>query len=146
MWDNLRPPLAFGMLNPSTADHERNDATIERCERRARTLGFGSLVVWNLFALRSTNPRVLKKEADPVGSENDFFIQAILIEVKEQKGKVIVGWGSHGEFLERPQTVQGIAECLRIEFMCLGVTRSGQPKHPLYVSYDEVPRRWRRYC
>src|SRR3954454_21911255 len=73
IWDEARPPLAFGMLNPSTADHERNDATIERCERRARALGFGSLIVWNLFAFRSTKPSTLKAQDDPIGPKNDLF-------------------------------------------------------------------------
>jgi hypothetical protein len=134
------------MLNPSTADHERNDATIERCERRARSLGFGAIVVWNLFAFRSTTPQVLRKQADPVGPENDSFIHSVLAEVKARNGKVIAGWGSHGELLDRPKKIHAIAETLDVQFLCLGVTRTGQPKHPLYISYEETPKVWRYYC
>ena len=59
--------LACIMLNPSTATEERNDPTIERCERRARALGFGGLSVVNLFAFRATYPADLRRAADPVG-------------------------------------------------------------------------------
>ena len=53
VWDDSLPPYVSGMLNPSTADEVRNDPTIERNERRARRLGYGSLIVWNLGAGRA---------------------------------------------------------------------------------------------
>jgi len=142
IWDETRPPLAFGMLNPSTADHERNDATIERCERRARALGFGRLVVWNLFAFRATNPKFLKTQTDPVGPDNDDFICEALVETKRQRGKVVIGWGSHGALLDRSYQILETAQALRVELFCLGTTRVGQPKHPLYVSYQQELTPW----
>jgi hypothetical protein len=142
IWDVDLPPLAFGMLNPSTADHERNDPTIERCERRARTLGFGSLVVWNLFAYRATKPEILRKQSDPIGPENNFFIQEILIENKNREGKVVVGWGAHGQFLQRHVEVMEIGRGMNIPFYCLGVTNGGQPRHPLYISYERQLTFW----
>src|SRR5947209_11128502 len=126
VWDNARPPLAFGMLNPSTADHERNDATIERCERRARALGFGSLIVWNLFAFRSTTPAALKVQLDPIGPKNDMFVREALAECKRSNGTVIAGWGTHGVLRERCYQVARIAKELDINLLCLGVTSSGQ--------------------
>ena len=44
------PRVVFVMLNPSTATETQNDPTVERCERRARALGFGSFDVTNIFA------------------------------------------------------------------------------------------------
>jgi len=142
IWDDSLPPLAFGMLNPSTADHERNDPTIERCERRARSLGYGSLVVWNLFAFRATNPKILRNQFDPIGPENDYFIHSALDETKMRKGTVIVGWGSHGHILGRHVQVLEIARDVGIDLFCLGTTNSGQPKHPLYISYQSKPTSW----
>lgn len=142
IWDESLPPLAFGMLNPSTADHQRNDATIERCERRARSLGYGSLIVWNLFAFRATNPSVLKEQPDPIGPENDDHIRDVLLEIKARDGSVIVAWGVHGLFLDRPKTIQEIANNVQISFLCLGITSTGQPRHPLYVSYSSKPMTW----
>jgi hypothetical protein len=141
-WDEKLPPLAFGMLNPSTADEIRNDATIERCERRARALGFGSLTVWNLFAYRTVSPKTLKAHHSPVGPENDEFIRDVLAETKRRGGTVIAGWGSHGIFQERFRFPIELACLLEIELYCLGVTNSGQPRHPLYVSYQSIAKKW----
>lgn len=62
-------PAVFVMLNPSTADEIENDPTVERCERRARAMGFGGLRVANIFSLRSTDPTALYTSDDPVGPE-----------------------------------------------------------------------------
>lgn len=136
LWNDSLPPLSFGMLNPSTADHERNDATIERCERRAKSLGFGSLIVWNLFGLRATNPKMLKYEADPIGPDNDGYISEALHETKSKGGKVVVGWGRHGGYLDRYASVLDVARATSVSLYCLGTTHSGQPKHPLYIPYE----------
>lgn len=142
IWDRSLPPLAFGMLNPSTADETANDPTVERCERRARALGFGSLVVWNLFAYRATNPALLKQQFDPVGPENDNFIESILIENKHRDGRVVAGWGVHGQYSERQVEVIRIVRRVEIPLYCLGRTNGGQPRHPLYVSYRQDLTLW----
>lgn len=142
VWDDSLPPLGFGMLNPSTADHERNDPTIERCARRAKALGFGALIVWNLFGFRATNPKVLKTEADPIGPDNDGFIVESLHEIKFKGGTVVVGWGTHGSLLERDSRIKEIAESIDVSLYCLGTTTSGQPKHPLYVPYEKNLGHW----
>lgn len=64
----------FLMLNPSTADAVQNDPTVERCERRARQLGFDGLIVTNLFAFRATDPRTLKAAPDPIGFPRDYIL------------------------------------------------------------------------
>ena len=130
------------MLNPSTADENYNDATIERCERRAKSLGFGSLIVWNLFAYRTVSPKVLRAHHSPVGPNNDEIIREILLEIKSRCGTVIVGWGAHGVFLERHKEALSLARDVGIRLFCLGITNSGQPKHPLYISYESKAVEW----
>jgi len=142
IWNDSLPPLAFGMLNPSTADHERNDPTIERCQRRAEASGFGRLIVWNLFAFRASNPSALRKQVDPIGPNNDDFIREALIETKDRGGRVIVGWGTNGSILNRHSAILDIAQSLSVELYCLGVTAGGYPKHPLYISYQSRPKCW----
>ena len=56
--------VTFLMLNPSTADEERNDPTIRRCINFANAWGFGWLDVTNLSSLRATNPKEML-EAGP---------------------------------------------------------------------------------
>ena len=135
-WDSRLPPLVFGMLNPSTADGEHNDATVERCQRRAIALGYGSLIVWNLFAFRSTDPRALVRQNDPVGPENDAFILRIFSETSRLGGTVVVGWGAFGALMGRDYAVHRFATQSEIRLMCLGRTKQGAPRHPLYVSYQ----------
>ena len=50
VWNPDAPRALFVMLNPSTATEVQNDPTVERCERRARALGFGGFRVTHLFA------------------------------------------------------------------------------------------------
>ena len=63
VWDGAGEKALFVMLNPSTATEAQNDPTVERCERRARVLGFGAFRVVNIFAYRATDPRVMRAQA-----------------------------------------------------------------------------------
>ncbi len=63
--------MLFVMLNPSKATEVQNDPTVERCERRARALGFGAFQVTNIFAWRDTDPFKMRKATDPIGPDND---------------------------------------------------------------------------
>ena len=70
------------MLNPSMADANRDDPTITRCKGFAERWGYGSLVVGNLFALRSPHPKELFQHSDPVGPDNDYHLQRLAEECK----------------------------------------------------------------
>merc|ERR1711969_489282 len=71
VWNPAGDKALFVMLNPSTATEVQNDPTVERCERRARTLGFGAFRVTNIFAYRATDPKVMRAQDAPTGPEND---------------------------------------------------------------------------
>ena len=144
VWDDRLPPFSAGLLNPSTADEERNDPTVDRVERRAFRLGFGSLILWNAFAFRATDPDVMMAAADPVGPGNDEAIEAILVEVRERRGTVLVGWGVGGYHNDRDLAVLAIADRVGVPLFCLGTTAAGQPRHPLYIRNDEPLRPWPR--
>ena len=57
VWEAEGRKVNFVMLNPSTATEVQNDPTVERCEQRARALGFGAFCVTNIFAWRDTDPK-----------------------------------------------------------------------------------------
>jgi hypothetical protein len=120
------------MLNPSTADEFKNDPTVERCEQRARSMGYGGLVVLNIFALRSTDPRGLYTTPDPIGPLNDRVI-ALFTEGRES---AIVGWGCHGKFKDRGNHVLKLLRSSGVKPMALKINRDGSPGHPLYVGYS----------
>ena len=132
------PRVLFVMLNPSTATEAQNDPTVERCERRARALGFGSFAVANIFAYRATDPKVMRAVVDPGGPEND----AVIGQSAAQADRVICAWGTHGLHLGRGAAVEGLLRQAGLPLYHLGLSKGGFPKHPLYIGYDTQPVLW----
>lgn len=132
------PNALFVMLNPSTATEVQNDPTVERCERRARALGFGAFRVTNIFAFRATDPKVMRAEPDPVGPEND----AAILESAIWADTIVCAWGNHGLHLDRGARVTRLLRETNAPLFHLGLTGQGQPRHPLYVGYDQAPQPW----
>ena len=132
------PRVLFVMLNPSTATEVQNDPTVERCERRARALGSGGFAVANIFAFRATDPRVMRAETDPIGPANDATIRDLALTCD----RIICAWGGHGLHLNRGAQVHGLLKGTGQDLYHLGLTRDGQPRHPLYIAYQEQPRLW----
>lgn len=120
------------LLNPSTADATKNDPTIERCSRRFKKLGYDGIYVVNIFAFRATDPKVMKNQDDPFGPKNE---EAIL-ECAKASDLVVCGWGTHGDWRNRSSHISELLRRNGILAKCLGKTKSGQPKHPLYISYE----------
>jgi hypothetical protein len=134
----------FVMLNPSTADASLDDPTIRRCIRFAKDFGSHGLIVVNLFAWRATEPDDLFDVDDPVGVMNhSYIVHACELAAQHEDdgkggmhvpGKVICAWGAHpAATQEQKATVMGwIEEGYGAPF-CLGRTKDGEPKHPLYL-------------
>ncbi len=142
VWDERRPRALFIMLNPSTATEVQNDPTVERCERRARALGFGAFRVTNIFAYRATDPKVMRAQGDPVGPENDNAILQSLNWAAGPQDRIICAWGAHGAHLARGAAVIALLRGSGRDLHHLGLTRAGDPKHPLYIGYDRQPEPW----
>lgn len=126
-WDRTNPSYAvFVGLNPSTADEVDDDPTIRRCVGYAERWGHGALCMVNLFAYRATQPRLMKEQIAPIGDDNDFW----LLEVVKDAAVVVAAWGKDGTHRGRDKTV---IRLLAGRLSCLGVTKEGHPKHPLYL-------------
>ena len=138
VWDNNGGKVLFVMLNPSTATEVQNDPTVERCERRARTLGFGGFRVTNIFAWRDTDPRNMKAATDPIGPDND----ATLVDGVNWADSVIAAWGTHGAHLNRGADVAVLLGSMGQPLYHLGLSKHGHPKHPLYLPYTQHPEVW----
>lgn len=124
--------INFIMLNPSTADETLNDPTITRCIGFASRWQYTSLIVTNLFAFRATDPANLKRAADPVGAENDEYIRTVAM----NSAAVVVAWGVHGVHQGRADYVMRLLNDAGVYPYCLGLTKGGHPKHPLYLRSD----------
>lgn len=136
-WDHNRQRALFVMLNPSTADADNDDPTIRSCIRLCRFWGYGSFEVVNLFAFRSTDPNALLDAADPVGPRNIDVIEA----AANRCDAIICAWGAHksATYVQAGYRPWGVmvfdllGNARRPAIFCLGTTKSGAPKHPLYI-------------
>lgn len=138
IWEPDGRRALFVMLNPSTATEVQNDPTVERCERRARALGFGGFRVCNIFAWRATDPREMRAQRDPVGPGND----AAIAESAAWADTVICAWGTHGAHLGRGAAVEALLRGTGRPLFHLGLSQAGHPKHPLYIGYSQQPQPW----
>ena len=131
-WDRSRPVVAFVMLNPSTADATRDDPTIRRCIGFARRWGYGGVEIVNLFAFRATDPRALRAAHDPEGPRNAAQVRR----AASTAALVLAAWGADGAVGTRGAALE---RRLSPRLRCLGVTRSGAPRHPLYLRSSARP-------
>lgn len=140
-WGGAPLSVAFLLLNPSTADAEKDDPTIRRCIRFAKRWGYGGLRIVNLFAWRSTDPRVLPGLKHPhsepgAPQRNDEAIFKALAETSF----TVCAWGVWGS--EHGADVRMLAllrETWKPKLRCLGKNSDGSPKHPLYLPLATVP-------
>ena len=130
---NEGKPLVVTMLNPSTATATTTDPTVTRCLYRAKGGGYGGLIVTNLFALRSTDPRVLYRTNNAIGAANDLAIQW----ASQQGDGVFCGWGNHGGLRGRDMSVLRMLS--DVPCFAWSLTKQKKPQHPLYVPYDLSP-------
>jgi hypothetical protein len=122
--------LVWVMLNPSTADASMDDPTIRRVISFTKREDIGLAVVVNLFALRSPSPKTLRGHADPVGPDNDL----ILKHWADRGWPIVCAWGAGGGKRATEVLAGPLAEA---NLYCLGTTKDGSPRHPLYVKGDQ---------
>jgi hypothetical protein len=132
IWDEDGPHLNVIGLNPSTADETSDDPTSRRCIGFARAWGYGGLVMTNLFAFRSTDPAGLTTVADPIGPMNDHHL-----EISACSGTPLAAWGAHP--IARARGAEIMRRLHDLDVQCLGLTKSGAPRHPLYVPRTTQP-------
>lgn len=135
VWSEASPLLAVIGLNPSTADETQDDPTVRRCINFARDWGHGGLVMLNAFGYRATDPRDMKACEEPIGEGNN----AAILEQAKAAGLVLAAWGVHGTHLDRERQVVEMLTAAGVAIHCLGTTKGGNPKHPLYLAKSTKP-------
>jgi hypothetical protein len=136
--------VTFIMLNPSTADATRNDPTIRKCIGFAHRWHCDTLQVLNIFAVRATLPREMKRAADPIGPDNlEWFARALSTGTSTHylvtHHLVICAWGVHGAHRGQDRAILRWLDAQGIAPFALGTTRHGHPRHPLYAPYSTSP-------
>lgn len=137
VWDREAPPMPVCMLNPSTADAMTDDPTIRRVVGFAKREGFGGILVVNLFPLRATDPAELLDAADRTGGIDGEAVHVAIADYAAQIMRpMLVGWGALHPRLTA-QFVVGHFRSRGAHLVCLGKTKGGHPRHPLYIKSDQ---------
>lgn len=124
--------VLFVGLNPSTADHQIDDPTVRRMMSFAALLGGGELQVGNLFAYRAVQPSELWRvgERVAIGPENDRHLASMA----QGADIIVAAWGTSAERSPRAGAVLKILKASsQRAVLCLGRTKEGWPRHPLYL-------------
>lgn len=134
---------AIIMVNPSTADAEKDDATIRKLRGFGERNRWGRLIVGNLFAYRATDVRELGRVADPVGRRNDDHLFDMMLEAD----RIVVAWGPLAKqpklLRNRWRQVMNLAPGGWEEVFSIGLpAKDGHPKHPLMLAYAEPILPW----
>lgn len=123
--------IVFG-INPSTATAEKSDPTIARMDTYLKKYGYDSFKMLNIYPLRATKPDTLPMMPDiEIHKQNIKEIKAAL----DNASAVLCAWGNlifKRQYLK--DYFENIAEIicnLQIPTYCLGMTKSGNPRHPL---------------
>jgi hypothetical protein len=124
IWNDSLPKVMFIGLNPSTANENKSDPTINRIKSMVKSWGYGGFYMLNLFTYITAYPEELKKCGDPVGL-SDYY----LLEYAKKSEKIIFAWGNFKEAKKRAKEV----EKLFPDAYCLVKNKDGSPRHPLYI-------------
>ena len=123
-------------LNPSTADEDTDDPTIRRVVNYSRDWGYANVLMANLFAFRATDPKEMKKAADPFGKDNNDW----LIKLRKQSQLCVAAWGNAGCLKwSGHRLLKQFKELGLTPIHCLGITKVGHPRHPLYMKRSAKP-------
>jgi hypothetical protein len=125
-WSDIGSTICFIGLNPSTADGELDDPTIRRCIAFAESFGGRELIMVNLFAWRATDSSELLRSDDPIGPDNDQWLERSV----EESDVVIAAWGNKGNLVGRAAR---ILTRFAGKLHALKITKTGHPSHPLYL-------------
>lgn len=162
------PMCAWAMLNPSVADSTKDDPTMLRVMEFSLRWGFGSCVVVNLYPFITPLPADMKKWRDgflrdpnlePVDDNPEWDAWRENIEhcARELTAatRCVAAWGNNAdgqdlaywletiawervEILDQdPESVMDVG--LPVQWVCLGTTNQGAPKHPLARGHHRVP-------
>lgn len=149
------PPIAWVMLNPSTADGSKDDPTLWEIMCRSLRWGYGSLVVVNIYPFRASKPADLMKwirAAAPGWPPNTYENAKIAGAALKGVNRIVAAWGAHA----RRQDIEAFLDIAAAEISddfsggfdedpypfdlaCLGTTSSGAPKHPLARGVHRIP-------
>ena len=79
----------------------------------------------------------MKAADDPFGEFGSMAIEQLLSGAAQAGVPVLAAWGAHGQHRDRARMVTISARGHGARLVCLGTTKDGHPRHPLYVRGDQ---------
>lgn len=131
---DAKKPLGIVGLNPSFIKNGKN-STVSILSQIALREGYDSLIITNLYGYITPNPKDLKTVDDPVGPENDVWIQ----DMAKACDKVLCIWGNSGS----EYRIDKILPLIKNKAYTIGLTKSGRPRHVLHTKKDV---KLKKYC
>lgn len=140
--------ICFCGQNPSVADGAIDDPTIRREVGFAVRLGANALIKVNMYAFRATDPTAVvafAREHGDLQARGLFNAQALRKAAELARSGLGLGvfaaWGA----MPKPLIASSfMLEALGRPLMCLGTTKDGSPRHPLYLPKNACPMEWGR--
>lgn len=125
-------------MNPSTAEGDVDDPTIRKEMHFTRAMGLDSYVKANVMDYRATNPKaLLASGVMPCSDRNAATIEGLALGAV----RIVVAWGALPKLLQRyADRIVTILPRDRLE--CMGTTKDGAPRHPLYLPNTATPQPW----
>lgn len=149
------PCILWCGLNPSTANHLRDDPTMKREMGFSFRWGFGSLIKINLYPYRTSSPVTLESWRKHMMERDDARLafyenaQRAAAHVK-QCSEFVAAWGAHAiekdlqkfseivtHFVDGSE--DGLAAQVPVQWKCLAVTSDGSPRHTLARGRQRIP-------
>ncbi|MBW9062411.1 DUF1643 domain-containing protein [Rhizobium herbae] len=136
--------FAYFGINGATATADDNDHTVTKWTGFTNRNGGARFIVGNVYAFCATDVRELANAADPVGPDNDRYLAEIIAEADI----LVPCWGSRAKLPPRlwprldlvADRIFAAAKPVKI----FGLTRSGDPLHPLTLPYATPLTDWKR--
>lgn len=133
---------AFFGVNSSTAGPIEEDQTTLKWRGFSLRNAFGRYIAANPFAYRSKDVRKLATVTDPVGPDNERYLDEIIAEADV----LIPCWGNRDKV---PRQLRHHFDALLAKLIAsgkpiltFGLTNGGDPKHPLMLGYDTPLVEW----
>ena len=145
--------ILFIGLNPSKANSSHNDRTLIRIINFSSRWNYKNIYIINLFGLISKSPSQLSKSNDPIGENNDLITLKSLEFWRENNNcDLWLGWGDKGQLNGRNRKVLKLIKNYSNlksnennyskSVFCLGLSKKGNPRHPLYMSNQSCLRKF----
>lgn len=128
--------IAYFGVNGSTATAMTDDQTVRKWIGFSRRNGACKFIVGNVFGYRAKDVRELARTADPIGPDNALHIDKII----QDADLLVPCWGNRAKAprLLWPHFDHMLEKLFRSgkPVLTFGQTKSGDPAHPLMLSYS----------